>query len=221
MSKEMKERSKEYEKRKSWSSHVEQRAALLEWYNVTGTAKTKAVQDYLADLLESQRKFICFAHHQAMMGSVAEILEKKKVRYIRIEGATSSSDRNDFVRQFQSDDATLVALLSITAANSGLTLTAAKMVVFAELFWNPGVLTQAEDRAHRIGQSDSVAVKYLVAKGTADDVLWPMLQKKLDVLNQAGLSKDNFQDSEATSAKAATPKKRDSQGSSCSRTASS
>ena len=75
-------------------------------------------------------------------------------------------------------------------------------------------------RAHRIGQSDSVAVKYLVAKGTADDVLWPMLQKKLDVLNQAGLSKDNFQDSEATSAKAA-PKKRDSQGSSCSRTASS
>ena len=75
-------------------------------------------------------------------------------------------------------------------------------------------------RAHRIGQSDSVAVKYLVAKGTADDVLWPMLQKKLDVLNQAGLSKDNFQDSEATSAKAA-PKKRDSQGSSCSRSASS
>ena len=74
-------------------------------------------------------------------------------------------------------------------------------------------------RAHRIGQSDSVAVKYLVAKGTADDVLWPMLQKKLDVLNQAGLSKDNFQDSEATSAKA--PKKRDSQGSSCSRTSSS
>ena len=58
-------------------------------------------------------------------------------------------------------------------------------MVFAELFWNPGVLTQAEDRAHRIGQSDSVDVKYLVAKGTADDVLWPMLQRKLDILNQA------------------------------------
>ena len=43
---------------------MERRAALLEWYNVTGTAKTKAVQDYLADLLESERKFICFAHHQ-------------------------------------------------------------------------------------------------------------------------------------------------------------
>ena len=85
--------------------------------------------------------------------------------------------------------------------------------------WQPFLILFLHSRAHRIGQSDSVAVKYLVAKGTADDVLWPMLQKKLDVLNQAGLSKDNFQDSEATSAKA--PKKRDSQGSSCSRTASS
>lgn len=85
-------------------------------------------------------------------------------------------------------------------------------MVFAELFWNPGILTQAEDRAHRIGQSDSVDVKYLVAKGTADDALWPLLQKKLDVLNKAGLSKDNFMDSESTYAKPA--KRDDSTGSS-------
>jgi len=53
-------------------------------------------------------------------------------------------------------------------------------------------LTQAEDRAHRIGQLDSVLVEYLVAKGTADDQLWAMVQSKLSVLHSVGLSKDNF-----------------------------
>ena len=56
------------------------------------------------------------------------------------------------------------------------------MFTFLELYWNPGDLTQAEDRAHRIGQTDSVTIQYLVATGTADDELWPMLQRKLNVL---------------------------------------
>lgn len=59
-------------------------------------------------------------------------------------------------------------------------------------------MIQAEDRAHRIGQRDSVFVQYLMAKGTADDHLWPLIQSKLDVLHKAGLSKDNFTDADTT-----------------------
>lgn len=94
-----------------------------------------------------------------------------------------------------------MAILSICAANAGLNLSAASLVVFGELFWNPGVchdfnflhficntllsrkdvcifchlvqvLVQAEDRAHRMGQRDMVNVHYLVARGTADDHVW-------------------------------------------------
>ena len=70
----------------------------------------------------------------------------------------------------------------------GLTLTSASLVVFAELYWNPGVLLQAEDRVHRIGQQNSVLVQYLLGKGTFDDKFWPLLQRKLDTLQSAGLS---------------------------------
>merc|ERR1719322_1858836 len=105
--------------------------------------------------------------------------------------------RKECVDKFQTQDTIRVAVLSIMAANSGLTLTAAQLVLFAELFWNPGILTQAEDRAHRIGQTDSVIVRYLMATGTADDHLWTLISQKLDVLNKAGLSKDNFMDKDS------------------------
>jgi SWI/SNF-related matrix-associated actin-dependent regulator 1 of chromatin subfamily A len=172
-------------------------AMLLEWFHLTSDAKVNAVCEYIKDLLESDKKFLLFAHHQTMIKHLSELLEKQKVKYILIDGKTSSLARKTCCDEFQTSDQIRVALLSITAANTGLTLTAAQLVVFAELFWNPGVLTQAEDRAHRIGQTDSVTIQYLVALNTADDKLWPMIQKKLDVLNEAGLSKDNFSKSDS------------------------
>lgn len=61
------------------------------------------------------------------------------ISYIRIDGKTSSEERKSVCDQFQSEDMYRVAVLSICAANSGITLTAAKLVIFAELYWNPGV----------------------------------------------------------------------------------
>lgn len=61
------------------------------------------------------------------------------ISYIRIDGKTSSEERKCVCDQFQSEDMYRVAVLSICAANSGITLTAANLVVFAELYWNPGV----------------------------------------------------------------------------------
>jgi len=195
-SKIMKEKKKENEK--DALKGMDRRVFVLGWYQDTATAKLKAVTDYIKDLVNTKdQKFLVFGHHQVILKAVQETLEKLKVGYIFIDGSVSSADRKERVDKFQTHDKTRVAVLSITAANSGITLTAAQLVVFAELFWNPGILTQAEDRAHRIGQTDSVVVQYLVARETADDVMWPMIQKKLDVLNKAGLSKDNFEESEA------------------------
>lgn len=108
------------------------------------------------------------------------------------------------MEKFQFNDSCRCAVLSITAANAGITLTSARLVLFAELHWNPGVsfeiifltsndngiksfnfciqiITQAESRAHRIGQDGKVNIRYLLAKGTSDDFMWPLLETKLQV----------------------------------------
>jgi len=89
------------------------------------------------------------------------------------------------VEQFQGDEHCQVALLSIMAAGTGLNFSAASHVVFAELLWTPAVLVQAEDRAHRIGQQWPVLCHYILGKNTIDDLLWPLLAKKLTVVGQA------------------------------------
>uniref|UniRef100_A0A8D1WW31 SWI/SNF-related matrix-associated actin-dependent regulator of chromatin subfamily A-like protein 1 n=1 Tax=Sus scrofa TaxID=9823 RepID=A0A8D1WW31_PIG len=179
---------------------LQQKEALILFFNRTAEAKIPCVIEYILDLLESGReKFLVFAHHKVVLDAVTEALERKRVQHIRIDGSTSSADREDRCQRFQLSKGHTVAVLSITAANMGLTLSSADLVVFAELFWNPGVLMQAEDRVHRIGQSNSVGIHYLVARGTADDYLWPLIQEKIKVLGEAGLSETNF--SEMTEAR--------------------
>lgn len=177
----------------------EVRSHLLEFFHKSGTAKIKAMKSYVEDLLEGEHKLLVFAHHTDVLDGIeAAVKSKIGSNYIRIDGKTNSEQRHFFCRKFQFNDEIRVAILSITAANAGLDLSAANLVVFAELFWNPGILTQAEDRAHRIGQQDVVCVQYLVAAGTSDDYLWPMIQQKLDVLGKAGLIKDDFSSAETT-----------------------
>lgn len=60
-------------------------------------------------------------------------------RFIRIDGKTNPEQRKHYVDSFQKDEKILVAVLSIMAANAGITLTASSLVIFAELSWNPGV----------------------------------------------------------------------------------
>ncbi|CAL1546880.1 unnamed protein product [Lymnaea stagnalis] len=155
-------------------------------YKLSGDAKIGPVREYIEMLCDNEElKFLVFAYHHDMMNGVQQTLWEKKVKFVRIDGTTKSLDRQAYVTQFQSDPQTRVAILSILAAGVGLTFTSAKLVVFAELYWTPGVMVQCEDRAHRIGQTSSLPVHYLVARGTMDEWVWSAVCKKTIVTSTA------------------------------------
>ena len=127
-------------------------------------AKAPLVIDYLKDATESH-KVIVFAHHHDVINMIAEAFGNSCVV---LTGKTKMDDRDAAVSRFQDDPNCLLFVGGIQAAGVGLTLTAASHVVFAELDWVPANMTQAEDRAHRIGQLNNVLVQHLVLEGSLD-----------------------------------------------------
>ncbi|KAI5151265.1 SWI/SNF-related matrix-associated actin-dependent regulator of chromatin subfamily A-like protein 1 [Enteropsectra breve] len=164
---------------------------LTDFQNAVGLKKA-AVVKYVDQILGKNIKTVVFAHHQEMLNELEDFVKQKGIGYIRIDGATPGAKRNIAVENFQKVDGIKIAILSITACSTGLTLTEGKAVIFAELYWNPGTLLQAEDRIHRIGQKDNVDIHYLVAKGTVDEIVWPHIIKKLNVLESLNIGKNDL-----------------------------
>ncbi|XP_014478988.1 PREDICTED: SWI/SNF-related matrix-associated actin-dependent regulator of chromatin subfamily A-like protein 1 [Dinoponera quadriceps] len=179
-----------FEQMRKNTTGLERHNVLLQYYTESSIARLRAVCAHVKNLFERKIKCLLYAHHQSVLDAICNVAESMKIRYIRIDGKTTSEQRKYQVDKFQKHDDYLTAVLSLTAANAGITLTAAHHVVFTELFWNPGIMCQAEDRVHRIGQNKDVIIQYLVANNTADDHIWPLLKKKLNVLNAVGLEQD-------------------------------
>jgi SWI/SNF-related matrix-associated actin-dependent regulator 1 of chromatin subfamily A len=106
-------------------------------------------------------------------------------RVVVITGETKVADRQSIVERFQTDPAIHFFVANIKAAGVGLTLTASSHVVFAELDWTPSSISQAEDRAHRIGQAESVLVQHLVLDGSLDGKMAKMIVRKQAIIDRA------------------------------------
>ncbi|EKX45486.1 hypothetical protein GUITHDRAFT_42086, partial [Guillardia theta CCMP2712] len=158
---------------------------ITEAYLETGLAKLPEVCSYLADLIEGGCKFLVFAHHLQVLDGIERFLLRSSVKYIRIDGSVPPAARAERVKMFQEEEEVRVGVLGMTAAGTGLTLTSAATVVFAELYWTPGVMMQAEDRVHRISQQLPVNIHYLLARGTADELVWSSIVSKVKIVSWA------------------------------------
>jgi SWI/SNF-related matrix-associated actin-dependent regulator 1 of chromatin subfamily A len=152
---------------------------ISELFRMTSEAKTDMVKTIVKDMVDQGLKFIVFCYHKQIMTEICNILE---VPYIRIDGDTKQEIRQDLVNEFQEGDAQ-VAVLSLLAASTGITLTAANLVLFGELYFVPGTILQAEDRVHRVGQTKTCDIRYIIAEGSLDDHIFKMLYYKLQTLD--------------------------------------
>lgn len=133
-----------------------------------GAAKVGPVAELLTDELEeAPRKIIVMAWHTEVLDGLHEALRSYGV--VRVDGSTTPKKRWDAVDRFQKDAKVLVFLGQIRAAGEGLTLTAACEQVMVESSWIPAHDAQAVKRAHRLGQTRPVRVRYVSLAGSIDE----------------------------------------------------
>ena len=174
--------------------------------HATAVKKIPYCIEHIQQAVEVSGKVIVFAHH----GDVITALKKQfGDAAVVITGQTDIRSRQAAVDAFQADPKVTVFLGNILAAGVGITLTAAAHVVFCELDWRPGIVTQAEDRAHRIGQTNSVLVQHLVFEGSIDADMAKRIIDKQDVIDRAldvnGAALPDADDSEIDGILAGTP----------------
>jgi SWI/SNF-related matrix-associated actin-dependent regulator 1 of chromatin subfamily A len=122
-------------------------------YGLTGDCKIPLIVDMLGRWLAdpTKGKLCIFAHHLSVLNAIRDQaglsnVAKSGRKFIRIDGSTLPRQRQEQIKLFQTDPSVRVALLGITAAGVAVTLTASSTVWFAELFWTPALMVQAEDR---------------------------------------------------------------------------
>lgn len=125
-------------------------------------------------------KVLIFAHHAPMLHAVDQELAHMKRIYV--DGKVAPKKRGPLFDQFQEDPETRVAILSITACDTGITLTAAQLALVGEMRYGPDTMGQMEARFHRVGQTEPVTVEYMMADNSTDDCVWRMLNRKAGVM---------------------------------------
>lgn len=150
------------------------------------SAKLNFLMDFLPELLQEGRRILLFSQFTEMLGLIEAELTAKNIPYVKLTGKTQ--DRATPVQTFQTGKVPLF-LISLKAGGTGLNLTAADTVIHYDPWWNPAVERQASDRAHRIGQDKTVFIYKLIAKGTLEEKMLA-LQEKKSILFQQVLNPD-------------------------------
>jgi intein/homing endonuclease len=171
------------------SSLTVQFSKLMKVRQVIAEEKINDTIELAENILEQNKKVIIFTNFTETLNRIADHFGKQAVR---LDGSTSKPQRQYAVDQFQDNEKIKVFVGNIRAAGVGITLTAAEAVIINDLSFVPGDLAQAEDRAYRYGQKNSVSVYYPIFQNTIENIIYDMVNQKKQNINT--VMGDNIED---------------------------
>lgn len=145
-------------------------------------------------------RVLIFSQFEKMLNILEEVLTTIDIYFTRIDGRTSINDRQPLIDQFRDDKTITVFLLTTKAGGTGLNLMAANKVIIFDGSFNPQDDVQAENRAHRVGQTRDVEVVRLVTKNTIEEQILRLGESKLAL--DRGVAGDDDKNAEANAQEA-------------------
>ncbi len=144
------------------------------------SGKVAMFGELLEQAIDGGHRVLVFSQFTTMLALLKDKLTAEKIEYCYLDGSTTN--RGAVVEKFQGNAKIPVFLISLKAGGVGLTLTGADTVIHFDPWWNPAVEDQATDRAHRIGQTRVVTSYKLIARGTIEEKILALQQKKRAII---------------------------------------
>ncbi len=148
-----------------------------------GSGKLDLAVETVTTSIESGHRALVFSQFTSMLDILKKSLDANGVQYFYLDGATPAKDRGAFVERFNAGERDIF-LISLKAGGTGLNLTGADVVIHFDQWWNPAVMDQASDRAHRLGQKKAVQVFNIVAKDSIEEKIILLQEKKKDLVDK-------------------------------------
>ena len=159
---------------------AEQLVAVNTLKRLASEAKYSMAIEWIDNFLQSENKLIIFTWHKDLANKITE-----HYKAVKLTGDSTESERQSAVDTFQKDETCKVFVSTLKAGGVGITLTASSDVLFLEQGWTPADMDQAADRAHRIGQKDSVTAWTLIAQDTIDEDIKELISYKRELVESA------------------------------------
>ncbi|KAI9096470.1 SNF2 family N-terminal domain-containing protein [Phlyctochytrium arcticum] len=141
--------------------------------------KVKKLEELLQAMQANGDRALIFSQFVMMLDVLEAVLDTLGVRYLRLDGRTSVTERQALIDEYNTNMEVTVFLLSTKAGGFGINLTSANVVIIYDLDFNPHNDAQAEDRAHRVGQTRDVRVIKLIMKDTVEEHILRLATAKL------------------------------------------